>query len=166
MNKAKYLFAVLTVLLTSPTWSQPVRWQYKSESIAVNNADTVFFAFRAAGTFSGDVSPDSMAINPPDQVYNDDASVASIRKISGNAADSVIAYAKGLDATGRIVGNDSIPVFGASFAAPATPNVFGNGNVHYASLAGLIAKYNGVAIICKVFDLAGGTRRFEFGHGQ
>lgn len=161
----KFLFALATILFVSPLWSQSVRWQFKSKSIAISNADSVFFAFRSMGFFDN-VSPDTAAINPPNEVYNDDLSVVSIRKTAGNAADSVIAYAKGLDATGRIVRNDSVFVFGAAFAAPGTGNAFGDGGVHVASLAGLMAKYNGVVIICKVFDLTGGTRRFEFGFGM
>lgn len=164
MSKVKYFFVLVTILLASPLWSQSVRWQFKSKSIAVNDADTVYFAFRGVG-LSFNIDPDTVAINPPDAVYNDDLSVLSIRKTAGNAADSVIAYAKGLDYAGRIVQNDSIPIFGATFAAPSTGNLFGNGGVHIASLAGLVAKHNGVVIICKVFDLVGGTRRFEFGHG-
>lgn len=164
MSKVKYFFTLATILLASPLWSQSVRWQFKSKSIAVNDADTVYFAFRGVG-LSFNIDPDTVAINPPDAVYNDDLSVLSIRKTSGNAADSVIAYAKGLDASGRIVRNDSVMVFGAAFAAPGTGNAFGDGGVHIASLAGLVAKHNGVVIICKVFDLVGGTRRFEFGHG-
>lgn len=164
MSKVKYFFILATILLASPTWSQSVRWQFKSKSIAINNADTVYFSFRSVG-LGFNVDPDTAAINPPDQVYNDDLSVLSIRKTAGNAADSVIAYAKGLDYAGRIVRNDSVMVFGAAFAAPGTGNAFGDGGVHVASLAGLVAKHNGVVIICKVFDLVGGTRRFEFGHG-
>lgn len=164
MQRLKYFLALATILLTSPTWSQSVRWQFKSKSIAINNADTVYFAFRSVG-LGFNVDPDTVVINPPDQVYNDDLSVLSIRKTAGNAADSVIAYAKGLDYAGRIVRNDSVMVFGAAFAAPGTGNAFGDGGVHVASLAGLVAKHNGVVIICKVFDLVGGTRRFEFGHG-
>lgn len=164
MSKAKYFFMLATILLASPLWSQSVRWQFKSKSIAANDVDTLYFAFRGVG-LSFNVDPDTVAINPPDQVYNDDLSVLSIRKTAGNAADSVIAYAKGLDASGRIVRNDSVMVFGAAFAAPGTGNAFGDGGVHIASLAGLVAKHNGVVIICKVFDLVGGTRRFEFGHG-
>lgn len=164
MSKVKYFFILATILLASPLWSQSVRWQFKSKSIAVNDADTLYFAFRGTG-LGFNVDPDSVAINPPDAVYNDDLSVLSIRKTAGNAADSVIAYAKGLDYAGRIVRNDSVMVFGAAFAAPGTGNAFGDGGVHVASLAGLVAKHNGVVIICKVFDLVGGTRRFEFGHG-
>ena len=164
MQRLKYFLALATILLTSPTWSQSVRWQFKSKSIAINNADTVYFAFRSVG-LGFNVDPDTVVINPPDQVYNDDLSVLSIRKTAGNAADSVIAYAKGLDYAGRIVRNDSVMVLGASFAAPSTGNAFGDGGVHVASLAGLVAKHNGVVIICKVFDLVGGTRRFEFGQG-
>lgn len=164
MSKVKYFFVLATILLASPTWSQSVRWQFKSKSIAVNDADTVYFAFRGAG-LAFNIDPDTVAINPPDMVYNDDLSVLSIRRTNGTAADSVIAYAKGLDLAGRIVRNDSVMVFGASFAAPGSGNAFGDGGVHIASLAGLVAKHNGVAIICKVFDRVGGTRRFEFGHG-
>ena len=161
---SKYFLLLTTILLASPLWSQGLRWQFKSKSIAVNDVDTLYFSFRSMGLFDN-VSPDSIAINPPNEVYNDDLSVLSIRKTAGNAADSVIAYAKGLDYTGRIVRNDSVMVFGAAFAAPGTGNAFGDGGVHIASLAGLVAKHNGVAIICKVFDRVGGTRRFEFGHG-
>lgn len=165
MNNIKKIGVVFFVLWAVPLLAQnTVRWQFKSESIAVNDADTVYFAYRGAGVSFG-VDPDSVAINPPDQVYNDDAAVISIRKISGSAADSVIAYAKGLDASGRIVQNDSVMVFGSSYAAPSSGNAFGNGGVHMASLSGLLGKYNGVAIICKVFDRVGGARRFEFGHG-
>lgn len=164
MRRLQMFVALATILLAAPIWSQTVRWQYKSESIAVNDADTVYFAFRTM-SFVGDIAPDSVAINPPDEVYNDDLSVLSIRRVSGNAADSVIIYAKGLDKTGRIVRNDSVFVFGASYAAPSSGNIFGNGGLHVASLAGLMAKYNGIVVIAKVFDLVGGTRRFEFGHG-
>lgn len=160
----KLILICFCLSIAIPVFAQTARWKYKSESIAVNDADTVYFAFRTTGII-GDVAPDSVVINPPDEVYNDDLSVLSIRRSSGNAADSVIVYVKGLDAQGRIVRNDSVFAFGASYAAPSSGNIFGNGGVHVASLAGLMAKYNGIAVIAKVFDLVGGTRRFEIGHG-
>lgn len=164
MKNRKILPWFLLLLVAVPALAQTARWQYKSKSIAVNDADTVYFAFRSTSFFDA-LMADTAAINPPNEVYNDDLSVLSIRRTSGNAADSVIVYAKGLDETGRIVRNDSVFVFGAAYAAPASPNIWGNGGLHTASLAGLMAKYHGVMIVCKVFDLAGGTRRFEFGHG-
>lgn len=146
--------------------AQTSRWIFKTESIAVNDADSVYFAFRSSSFMERDVSPDSVAINPPDESLNDDASVISIRKVSGGVADSVIAYAKGLDIAGRIVQNDSTMLFGASYAAPSSGNTFGNGNVHVASLSGLHGKYPGILVIVKMFDKVGGTRAFEIGHGR
>lgn len=168
MQRLKYFLALATILLASPIWSQSIRWQYVSKSISDttgNDTALIYFAFRSVG-LSFNVAPDTVAIDPPDVVYNDDASVISIRKTNGTASDSIIVYAKGLDAAGRIVRNDSVFVFGTSYAAPGTPNTFGDGGVYVASLAGLVAKHNGVVLYCKVFDRGTGTmRRFEFGHG-
>jgi hypothetical protein len=158
--------AALLLVLVSLTQAQSVRWQTKSESIAVNNADSVFFAFRPIGVFAAVVSPDSVAINPPDQVAYAGDGIITIRRISGNNSDSTIAYAKALDQNGRIVQQDSVFLFGTTFAAPATPNTFGDGRLYGASIGNLKKYINGVVIICRVFDLVGGTRRYEFGQGS
>lgn len=165
--KKLWLFTLLLSLwFVLPTFAQTVEWQYIRKTIAAGDVDSLYFPFRSKSFFENP-EPDSIAINPPDEVYNDDASVISIRRIShdSTASDSTIGYVKGLDAAGRIVQNDSVFVFGTSFAAPGTPNKFGNGGVHMASLAGLLGKYNGVVLIVKVFDLTGIARRYEFGHG-
>lgn len=167
MKKLKLFITLLGLWLSFPAQAQTVEWQYISKTIAAGDVDSLYFPFRSKSFFDS-TEPDSVAINPPDEVYNDDASVISIRRTShdSTASDSTVAYAKGLDAAGRIVQNDSVFVFGTSFAAPATPNSFGDGRVYMASLAGLLGKYNGIVLIVKVFDLTGIARRYEFGHGR
>lgn len=166
MKKLTFFALLLGLWLSSSAEAQTVEWQYISKTISAGGTAMIYFPFRSKSFFDSP-EPDSVAINPPDEVYNDDASVISIRRTShdSTASDSTVAYAKGLDAAGRIVQNDSVFVFGTSFAAPASPNKFGNGGVHMASLAGLLGKYNGVVLIVKVFDLTGIARRYEFGHG-
>lgn len=157
---------ILCVLLFTPLLlqAQNVRWETVQKSTTVNNADTVYFAFRGAGIFSSSVAEgDTLALNPPDQVVYGGEATVTVRKVSGTAADSLIAYAKAVDFAGRIIQADSAFIFGASYAAPGTPNSYGDGRVYGATISSLRKYVNGFVIIYKMFDLTGGTRRWEWG---
>jgi len=158
---------ILILLLAFSTSAQSLRWQKFDQGIAVNDADTTWFAFRA-GFFSKEVSPDSVAIVPPENTVIDAAPFATFQQIAGTAADSSITYAKpvvSFNGAANIVQNDSVFVVGATYAAPSSPNTFGNGRLYGKALDFNTKRYNGVILITKVFDRVGGTRRFRYGFG-
>lgn len=159
------IILLLFVIMPTLCLAQQVRWEVFSQSIDSTDVDTTWFAFRPKGFLSNAVDPDSVAINPPDEVECDESPMVTIRQTAGTAADSLIAYAKPLDFAGRIITGDSIFVLGSTFAAPATPNTFGDGRLYGKTLAFNTKRYNGFIIIISVFDLIPGSKKFEFGFG-
>lgn len=158
------------LLLASLSWrnaqAQSVRWQTVQKSTAAGNADSVYFSFRGTGIFSTPMEADTAALNPPDQVaYNHDA-LLTLRSVSGDSScDSLIAYVKGLDFAGRIIHDDSVFVFGTSFAAPASATIRSNRRLYAASLTNLAKYINGFVVIYKHFDVVGGPWRWEWACG-
>lgn len=155
--------AIIILLMVVSASAQVVRWQTFQQSISVNDADTTWFAFRPSGEST--INPDSLAINPPDRVEFDGEPAITFRRVSGNSADSVISYAKPIDFAGRIITGDSSFVLGATFAAPSSPNTFGDGKLYGKTPIFNTKRYNGIIIITKIFDLSGGVRRIENGFG-
>jgi hypothetical protein len=161
----KILFFIL--LIASTASAQSIRWQTFEQSIDSADVDTAWFAFRA-GLFSRDISPDSMAIVPPENTVIDETPYATFQQIAGTAADSSITYAKpvvSVDGVAYIIANDSVFVCGSTFAAPSTPNTFGNGDLYGKTLTFNTKRFNGVIFITKVFDKVTGSKKFRWGLG-
>lgn len=154
---------IILFLLPLGINGQVVRWQTFQQSISANDADTTWFAFRPSGGQT--INADSLAINPPDKVEFDGEPAITFRQVSGTVSDSSISYAKPVDFAGRIIQNDSSFITGATFAAPSSPNSFGNGRVFGKTPVFNTKRYNGIIVITKVFDLSGGIRRIENGFG-
>jgi hypothetical protein len=157
------LIAIIILLSPMILSAQVVRWETFQQSISANDADTTWYAFRPSG--GQKVNPDSLAINPPDKVEFDGEPAITFRLVSGTSADSVISYAKQIDFAGRIITGDSSFVLGATFAAPSSPNTFGDGRLYGKTPIFNTKRYNGFIVITKLFDLSGGVRKFEWGFG-
>lgn len=158
---------VLALLMALPAMAQSVRWQTFEQSIDSTATDSTWFSLRT-GIFGRDVEPDSAAILPSANAVIDETPVATFRQISGTAADSSITYAKPIvviDGVAYVVQNDSVFVFGASLAAPASPNTFGDGNLYAKTLSFATKRFQGVLFITAVFDTETGVRKFEWGLG-
>lgn len=161
MKKITIVFVLLVPFLSQ---AQVLRWQTFTQSISANDADTTFFSFRPSGS-SNTVTPDSLPTNPPDVVEFDPDAAISIRQIAGTVSDSSISYAKPVDFEGRIMQGDSAFITGTTFAAPASPNAFGNGRLYAKTPVFSTKRYNGMVLIHMVFDRSGGVRRWRYGFG-
>lgn len=160
---------LLLLVCSAPLCAQAqttVNWATVQKVTALGDADTVYFSFRGSGIFAQATQGHTAALNPPDQVAYNGAATITVRRVGGEVIDSLIAYGKGVDFSGRVLQRDSTFLFGTSYAAPSSPNSFGDGRLYGKDIQGLNRFINGLMIVYKVFDIADTTTSLEWGLGH
>ena len=157
------ILAMLAVLSAFGTaWAQQTAYT-QTYDVVVDSAeqDTVYFGNRPTAFWGSFVSPDTNAINPSDNVFDDDLAVLQFRDVSDDsvAPDTCAAYVKSLDKYGNIVQNDSAHVIDTDFSGGAA---LVDGKTYSFSLSGLTAKKNGIAIIFKRIDHESAVRTWRW----